>query len=50
MTLRELEMQRYDVCTMMIEADDRQLKELERELEWIEELILELEQKHGKEI
>ena len=50
MTLQELEMQRDDICTMMIEAEGRQLKELEQELEWIEELISELEYSNGKEI
>ena len=49
MTLQELEMQRDDVCTMMIEAEGKQLTELQRELEWIEELISELEFQNGKE-
>jgi hypothetical protein len=48
MNLKELELQRDQICEMMIEAEEYELQNLGRQLFWIEELIEEI--KNGKEI
>lgn len=49
MTIQDLEIQREEICMKMLEAEGKQLRDLKRKLFWIEELIIELEQKNEKE-
>lgn len=49
MTGQQLTMMRNDIAFRMIEANDYELKQLEQELNWIEELINEQEKANGKE-
>lgn len=49
MTLQQLYVQREEISMLMIESEPPELKRLEEELGWIEELIEELEYKNGKE-
>lgn len=49
MTEQQLGTMRDDVAFRMIEANDSELKNLEQELYWIEELIKEQEIINGKE-
>ena len=49
MTLQQLEDQRQQICVMMIEAEGRELRELEQNLSWVEELIRELEVENEQE-
>lgn len=43
MTLQELEIQRDQISSLMIECEGDDLRSLERQLFWIQELITEME-------
>lgn len=49
MTVQQLDTMRDDISYRMIEANPIELKQLELELTWIEELIKEQENTNGKE-
>lgn len=49
MTLQELEMQRDEISSLMIECEGDDLRSLEQQLFWIQELISEMENENGEE-
>lgn len=49
MTLEQLLSQRDEISMLMIEAEGEELRELEQELIWIEELIAEAEVSNDEE-
>lgn len=49
MTLQQLKIERDNICSLMIECEGDDLRSLERELFWIEELIEEMENNNGEE-
>lgn len=41
MTAEQLQQQRDDICFKMIEAEGKELSQLQQELSWVEELLKE---------